>query len=488
MKKNFIIIFSMVILVSIIFLVLINSDIGEIGSGITGEAVSENDLGYKCPNCNVIIITIDTLRADHLGTYGYERNTSPNIDALAKEGVLFEQAVTQWPKTSPSIAAMLTGTYGHTNGVMRGTKRKINENNTLLAEVLKEHGYITIGVVSNGNLNSFYNFNQGMDEHIFLWDVYINKTDEAYRIYSLASDIIDNMTNNKFFLWVHSNAPHAPYKPPSPFNESFIDDDYYRYKKLKINFGIDVYIGGIPSRYSLRNNTNLFYYIAQYDGEILFTDYYLKKLLDKLNLLNIRNKTLIILTADHGESLGDHNYYFAHGRLPYDASSRVPLIISYPPGIPENKLIKQPVGLIDIMPTILDFLNISIPDIVEGESLMPFILNSDGGHNKYVFSEAGSSRFYIRSIRDERWKLIFIPSLRDIRIMKKSPFELYDIKNDPNETKNLFFKKPFVSTRLLSNLIYFILTEKDYMPESPVIIPEKNKNLLEQLKSLGYLT
>ncbi|MBD3389248.1 MAG: sulfatase-like hydrolase/transferase [Candidatus Altiarchaeales archaeon] len=450
-----------------------------------------NPESYRCSDCNVVIITVDALRADHLGCYGYVRNTSPNIDKLAENSVLFEQAAVQWPKTSPSMASMHTGTYGHTNGVMRGCKMRLHQDNTILAEALKGEGYATGGFVANSNLASFYNFDQGMDVHVFpdescQWGV--NCSVPAELLYSHISRFLDGVGEGKFYLWAHFIDPHAPYTPPQPYNDLFIDDEYYGYEELEFDYSEeceDNFMHRPCVRVKEGNHTNHHHYVAQYDGEIAYADHYIGLLMDKLEADGMLDDTLVILTADHGESLGDHDFYYEHGLLPYDACSRVPLMISHP-NLPKGRSMGEVVGLIDVMPTTLDFIGAKIPEIVEGESLFPLIFTGEG-HDRYVYSEAGYQENYMRSVRDSRWKLIYVPSNWDRGHTQGSIFELYDVIEDPSETENLFYSRPLVSARLLPRLGWFMMTEKHHMPEAEQITPD-NDAMIENLKALGYMT
>lgn len=436
---------------------------------------------------NVLFVTVDTLRADHLGAYGYVRDTSPNIDKLAKEGVLFSQAVAQWPKTTPSFASMLTSTYGHYNGLIKKGRQKIDDYFVLLPEILKNANYNTVGVVTNPNLATAYNFNQGFDTYIEIWRKSISEEAE-YVTEDALSWLRDNSHKGKFFMWLHYVDPHAPYLPPEPYNEMYVGDKYYDgSQRVPINKPMLDHFGGILPHKQLEDHDELDYYIAQYDTEIRYTDESIGRVLDAVKAMGLNDNTIIIFTSDHGESLGDHNYYFNHGLLPYDDCVRVPLIIKIPGLKSEIKVIVQPVELINIMPTVLNILNIPVNKEAQGRSLVPLMFAGSNGIPEYAFTEAGYQLNYQRMIRAKKWKLIYIPDKEDQKIMQGMPFELYDIENDPNELNNLINVENKIADELKKELFKWMESAKgiDGLPSLENVSVDKESE--EILRSLGYI-
>lgn len=443
---------------------------------------------------NVLFITVDTLRADHLGSYGYVRDTSPNTDKLAKEGILFSQAVVQWPKTRPSLTSMLTSTYGYYNGEIRfnDLRRKVNSHLVLLPEILKNASYNTVAIVSNGNLAAEYNFNQGIDTHIEVWREHKNKEANYVTEYAL-SWLKENSSRGKFFMWIHYVDPHAKYQPPEPYHEMYVGDKfYYGSKTIPINNNHheerNKDMGGIWPERQLGNHQELDYYIAQYDAEIRYTDENVGKVLDAVKALGLSDNTIIIFTADHGESLGEHDYYFDHGRLPYDTCVRVPLIIKVPGLKSGIKVIDHPVELIDMMPTVLDILSIPVNKEAQGKSLLPLMLGDDDGISEYAFTEAGYKQNYQRMIRTKKWKLIYVPDKEDQNIMQGMPFELYDMERDPWELNNLVKVETNIADELKRELFKWMERAEGVNGRSSrkenVSIDKKTE---ENLKSLGYI-
>ncbi len=408
---------------------------------------------------NIILITIDTLRSDHLGCYGYERDTSPAIDRLAEDGVLFKQAVVQWPKTSPSFASMMTSTYGHQNGVT-AVRQRLGDFNTTIAEVLRNSGYLTAGIISNGNLAVEFNFNQGFETYEEPWtEPGVGNGDkdgcDAREITNHAVEWLDkNGGKEKFFLWVHYIDPHARYTPPPPYDTLFVNESYVDDKddRLPLNEGLNEDMGGIPGRSRLGDHDRLGYYISQYDGEIRYMDDQVGRLIRHIRDLDMWDNLLIILTADHGESLGEHNYYFEHGRFPYDPCARVPLIVSGGIVTRHGVQVGDPVAIMDIYPTILDYTGIHGTGSEMGRSLRGSIEGNASPGHRYIFMESGYERDYQKTIRNGRWKLIYIPDTKTQRIMNSTEFALYDLSKDPGETKNLIEDRMDVAEEMKSDL------------------------------------
>jgi arylsulfatase len=330
---------------------------------------------HKHPN--VLLITIDALRADHLGCYGYRLETSPNIDKFAKSGVLFIDCTVQWPKTWPSMASMITGAYPKTTG-MKVKRRFLPTSFNVMNEIFGEAGYATGSVVANFNVGKKFGFDQGFSHFVESWqdkwierwgDVpfrfrpgmikkYTNGTVVTDQALSWLEEIKDG---SAFFLWLHYMDPHGPYMPPPDYKAFFRDAHGYEPVPLeKIH----------PYQIQKRKDkpiTDIGFYKAQYDREIRYLDDEIGRLLSELARLGLETDTLIIFTADHGESLGDHDYYLDHGKLPYQACAHIPLILVQEDVLPSGRTIKHPVGLIDVSATVLDLSGIKVPVSFEGQ-------------------------------------------------------------------------------------------------------------------------
>jgi arylsulfatase A-like enzyme len=436
---------------------------------------------------NILLITIDTLRADHLRAYGYARPTSPNIDRLAREGVLFRRAISQWPITSPSFASMMSSTYGHTNGLIRTTAQRMPDRFLTIAELLKAGGYSTWAAVGNVNLARVFNFDQGFDTYREVWRVRNQWRTEQITHEGL--DLLDQASKSRpFFLWLHYFDPHARYEPPAPFNGMFVGDAHYdprRRAPLHAEKHQDV--GGIPAVSTLGREDRIAYYVAQYDAEIRYVDYQVGLLLQALRARGLEGKTLVVLTADHGESLGDHNYFFDHGRFPYDDCLHVPLILRGPGSGAAGRTIASPVQLIDLMPTLLDAAGLPPYPEAEGKDLRRLLAGDRVGGPRwdYAFSESGFAQDYQRTITSERYKLVYVPDAQDRGLMKGSELELYDLAKDPGETRNLIHQHPEVAAPLKQQLGRWLEAAGPGAdaPEEVRI----DARAEEQLRSLGYV-
>jgi arylsulfatase len=441
------------------------------------------------PRLNVLLITIDTLRADHLGAYGYARPTSPNIDRLAREGVLFGHAKAQWPKTGPSFASMLSSTYGHTNGLIRTTPQRMPDRFLLLAELLKAGRYDTSAAVANVSLARLFNFDQGFDRYVEIWNEGKDERLRTELVTRHGLDLLERASRRRpFFLWLHYLDPHARYEPPPRFHEMFVGDRHYDpTRRAPLNDDIEEDIGGIPARANLGTEDRIAYYVAQYDAEIRYVDEQVGLLLKNLEERGLAGETLVVLTADHGESLGDHNYYFEHGRLPYEDCVRVPLILRGPGTGAPGRVVRSPVELIDVLPTLLDLAGLPPAPGAEGKSLRR-LLEGDrvgGARWAYAFAESGYAKDYQRSITTERYKLIWVPDREDRRIMRGRDLELYDLGADPGETRNLVDERPAVAILLQARLRRWIKAGGAAAGAPPAVSLDSKTE--EQLRSLGYV-
>jgi arylsulfatase A-like enzyme/Tfp pilus assembly protein PilF len=411
------------------------------------------------PAPNVVLITIDTLRADHVGCYGYKQIKTPNIDGLAADGVRFDRAFAVVPVTLPSHSSMLTGTYPMLSGMHDFSGNKLSPLQPTLASVLKQAGYQTGAVIGSSVLDSRFGLNQGFD---FYYDHFeFSRLDEANldqmeRPGNVVADVALNWlaknSQKKFFLWMHLYDPHFPYHPPEPYSRE---------------------------------------YAAQpYDGEIAFADEQVGRLLRFLKDKGIYQNTVIVLCGDHGESLGEHGEK-THGFFIYNATMHVPLIIRLPeqlPGqLPEKtaaRTLADPVSLADLMPTVLSAVGLQIPSQVQGRSLLPEIRpdpsapDVQANRERTLYGETFLPRIHFNwsELRgSENTKYHFIDAPRP---------ELYDLAKDPDEVHNLFAEKKAVAEEMHSKLVGMI---RDYSAGKE--LAEKtglDPALMERLKSLGY--
>lgn len=395
---------------------------------------------------NVLLITIDTLRADHLGCYGYKGIQTPNIDGLANEGVTFKHAYTPVPITLPSHTSILTGLYPIQTGVRNNGTCRVSRQTTTLAEILHQQNYRTAAFVSAYVLDSRYGLDQGFD---YYDDTLNPEKEQAMSLYNernaeLATQSaikwISHNTNAKFFAWIHYFDPHANYQPPSPFAEQYATQPY--------------------------------------DGEIAYTDYWIGILINQLKNMGLLDNTLVVLTSDHGEGLGEHNE-LTHATFIYDTTLHVPLIFRYPKKIPRKKIIQEFVRTIDIMPTILSTLDFPSPP-VEGIDLMNLIRGKTNnlGLDLYcetLFPQINYGWSPLEGIRNSDWKYIKAP---------KS--ELYHLAQDPGELYNFYDRQKGPAQQFHQRMeeLKKRLTDRKAPQDTRLAL---DKEAEERLKSLGYI-
>jgi len=450
---------------------------------------------------NILLITIDTLRADHLSTYGYVRRTTPVIDRLASEGVRFDRAAVQWPKTGPSFTSIFTATYPKDNKIVRKIGIPLPLDYEMLAEVLSAQGYSTAAVVANGAVGAEFNFDQGFDRYVQTWkvegvegppNVAARVTDEAL---ALAADL---PTDRPYFLWVHYLDPHFPYTPPEGWAGKFVDDEFSdpsekipvdRTKRRR-------QMAAIGRDQMLDDREDLAFYIARYDEEIAYTDAEVGRLLDTMGGNGQLESTLTVLTSDHGESLGDHKYFFDHGRFSFQTCLRVPFILHYP-GVLEPAVDPQPVELIDLTPTILDIARVPTEDGTwkQGQSLLPRLLGlEETVDDRLAFSEAGYALNgnWQKVVQDSRYKLILVRAGQSQRWIggRGQQWVMYDLEHDPGETENVVQSAERDARRLQKELLAWLNTEPFPVGVGGEISTEEGEmddETREQLKALGYI-
>jgi arylsulfatase A-like enzyme len=459
----------------IIFAIVVNHSI----LGFADSNLNVDDYARKTPankKDNIILILIDTLRADHLGCYGYKRNTSPNIDKIAREGVTFTDFYTVCPWTNPTIASLFTGRYPQAIFPPAKPKQVMNqvlpEEIDTLAEVLKEEGYRTIALVDHPLINESLNFQQGFDEFVTLFD---NK--DLNYLGSKPSDVLINLSeqldmckDNDFFMYLHLYYPHRPYVPPQPFGGMF---------------------GKGFNKLSRKEKEGV---INMYDGEIRYTDELIGNIFDNLKERKLLNNTYVIITADHGEGFWEHGLA-DHGNFLFNELLKVPLIIYSPGGrTTQPKTIDGCVSNIDLFPTIMDFAEIEDFPKTDGNSLFRYFNKENTTrYDEMVFSENQRSGHHVNpmSCQNEQYKLIFngryaFPATAN-HILLLDLIQLYDIKRDPLERYNIAMIKIFTSIKMSLRLLeHQMLNDKRRKG-----LKQKNKDLdkdtIERLKSVGYL-
>jgi arylsulfatase A-like enzyme len=471
---------------------------------------------------NVLLVVIETTRADHVGCYGYFRDTTPAIDLwMAEGGTLFENAIVSAPFSGPSKASIATGRYPMSHGVRDHPMLLPYEEKTL-AEILKERGYATAGIGHGAFEDPEYGYHQGFDyfksitasyeidsfwpfvktfglslNRIAPW--YADIDERAYDVNAehavdMAHDWMSSRVEEgePFFMCLEFNEPHFRYEPPPPFDTAFGPTD----KGKKLVNDIQTAPGGTGQyRYGLDSTDvdqeSLEQLVALYDGEIAFVDHAMGKLLEAMSQAGYLASTVVIVTADHGENFGEHDVYFCHTFL-YESSVRVPLLVRYPTAIPAGVRVHDPVELIDIVPTVLDLTGIEKDGLqLDGTSLLDVI--ETGAGKPYVFIE---SRNYHPSLAkyehyrltlpgiEGKWRAVRHGDLKLIRIPTTSGpvWEMYDLAADPMETVNLSGEHP-MEEELRKVLEGWMALDQGAGGEGA----DQDREAMERLRSLGYV-
>ncbi len=411
-------------------------DVRELWSEVAGEST----------DWNVVLVTIDTLRADRVGCYGYSRIETPHLDALAREGVLFRNASTTVPFTLPAHSSMMTGTYPPYHGVRENVGYRLDESVATMAEWLGEAGRTSAGFVSAFVLDARWGIARGF--HHFFDDFDLKEMGgdlgsvqrDGRETVAAARDWLDERPPGPFFLWLHLYDPHDPYEPPEPFR----------------------------SRYPGR----------PYDAEVAYTDSLLGELRHALEERGLFERSLVVVTGDHGEGLRSHGEGF-HGFFVYDSTMRVPLIVRLPEERLGGRVVEKAVSHVDLLPTILEALGRPMPSAIQGRSLLPLLLDLQEAEERAVYSESLYPLLHygwspIRSLRTTRYKYIATPRP-----------ELYDLVADPDEERNLFADERGLARDLRERLTALRGTiEAEGRGGQPADLDEET---LAQLRALGYV-
>ncbi len=405
--------------------------------------------GVKKPN--VILVTMDTTRADHLGCYGYPNIRTPNLDALAGRGVVFEQAATATPLTLPSHCTIMTGMYPTYHGVRVNGNTALNDEQTTLAEVLEAQGYQTRAFIAAFVLDGRWGLKQGFQHYDDQFDLKKYKHLDLGEVQRPGNEIMDAalawLEEKKaapFFAWIHLYDPHVPYAPPEPY----------------------------ASEYGRRGPAGL------YDGEIAFMDEQIGRCVSWLERSGLDKSTVMVLVGDHGEGLGSHGEG-THGYFVYDYALHVPFLAVTPFPEMRGKRVPSEVSTSDVFPTLLTLAGVATPLKVQGRSLVPLMFHPGRKDEVPAYGEAMASNIQfgwsgLHALRTPHYKYIDAPRA-----------ELYDLVRDPGEQANVLAEFPDLARRMKGEL-------DRIMAETSVGAPKQqaanlDKETMERLSALGYV-
>ncbi len=389
---------------------------------------------------NVLLITLDTTRADRLGCYGYEAARTPTLDGLAARGVRFAHAFTHVPLTLPAHSTLLSGLYPPTTGVRINGTHRVSDQVRLLSEAFKDQGYRTGAFVAAWVLNSAFGLSQGFDRYDdevgggqATWGHDAERP--ADEVSTAALKWLEQDRTQPFFAWVHFFDPHHPYEPPKPFAAT-----------------------GLP-----------------YDGEIAFMDSQIKRILDWIEGAGLTQRTVVVVAGDHGESMGEHDEP-EHGLLIYDTTMHVPLIVAAPGHFPAGTVHEPTVRLVDVVPTVLDVMGWDDWAGLAGKSLLP-VISAQSATGLPVYTETLYPRMSfgwagLRALYSDRWKYIDGPVP-----------ELYDRLADPNESTNVYAAHRDVAIRMKAELASAV----GHMAHGAVEQVSLDSAAMQKLSALGYV-
>jgi arylsulfatase A-like enzyme/Flp pilus assembly protein TadD len=402
-------------------------------------------LARKTPHgpFNVVVVTLDTTRADRLGCYGFTGVATPHLDALCREGVVFDNATAVVPLTLPSHSSIFTGLLPPHHGVRDNGGFFLDDARTTLAERLKDAGYATGAFVGAWVLDSKWGLAQGFQDYDDRFQLSKFKVVSLGTVQKPGDEVMDNalawldrVRGGRFFAWVHLYDPHSPYEAPEPFASQYPKTPYL--------------------------------------AEIAYTDKVVGRLTTWLREAGLLERTIVVVTADHGESLGDHGEA-SHAYFIYGATTHVPFVVRTPWGLTGRRAAR--VSGVDVMPTVLDLVGLPPQDGIDGRSLVRILLDPEARLDRPAYSETYFTRYHygwqhLRSLRDERYAYIEAPEP-----------ELYDLAADPGEEKNIF--KAFSARAEPYRLALEALAKSasQQAPERQTLDPET----LQRLAALGYV-
>jgi arylsulfatase A-like enzyme len=459
-------------------------------------------------------VTIDTLRSDRIGTYGHAAARTPNLDRLARDGILFADAHAQIPSTLPSHASILTGRYPTSHGVHDNGVYTLAPQETTLAEILAEAGYATGAFVSAFVLDRRFGIAQGFDAYgdrmeealrpgarpalhpeaeganpVATWWVgtwfgpYQRRGESAVREAVAWLDSLHARSERDrapFFLWVHLFDPHEPYAPPAPLVSVFDGDYAGPLDGTGDAFHREAAAGRVTER-------DIEHMRARYDGEAAYADRCVGDLLAALDERGLLGQTLVAVAADHGEGLGEHDYYFEHGSRLWEPLLRIPLLLAGP-GVPGGRVVGGRVRSVDILPTALASLGVPPPAGIDGVSLWPRVEGARSEVASYAETQCRRQAMPVdeslRALSSGRWKLL-VSSQRGAAAMPPE-VRLFDVWSDPGETRDLSTERQRIAQEMLAEVAGIVRAEPPDSARGPAT-EAMDEETVAKLRALGYV-
>lgn len=429
----------------------------------------------------VLLIAIDTMRADRLGIAGNDSIETPHLDALARDGVLFTRALAAAPWTLPSFASIFTGSLPYRHGAVGGDRTWLDGSQTTMAEHFLAAGYKTGGIAAVDWLTDACNMDQGIQR----WQGPLPPEDlsraEAQTWFARA--FCDWHRMRPFFLFLHYFDVHTPYTPPAPFDGMYYLDDPYRDGEPVLSM-LQSPANRAPNRDSemydyLAGVTDLPYPRQQYAAGVSYVDMHVGLVLARLKRLDLYDDMLIVVLADHGEHLGEHDIWFTH-LLPYEETLRVPLIIKLPRSLHAGRVVDEPVSLLDVLPTVLAGARLKTDLPLDGRNLLPLLAGREAGSSLLAAEQGSSDGRYSKSWQQGDWKLLFF------REPDAARYELYDLAADPCELNDLAAAQPQIVARLRDGMWKLWNPARIVSDDSRGRPRKLDEATRRRLRSLGY--
>jgi len=431
---------------------------------------------YDCPDCNVILISIDTFRGDHLTCAGYDAydvDITENICDFASDGILFNRTMAQSSSTTTSHASILTSSIPSNHGAIYFKRKAISPSKVTIAEVLKDKGYQTAGFVGGSRVNPEFGFDRGFDVYKSL-----PKRPKQLKFSEIASHGLSwlNKTNERFFLFLHTYEIHAPFTPDIELAD-LLDADYNGSLPNNIHYPL---IRKINNGEISISKEDLRHIIALYDAEIMSADIGFGDFIEELKSMGLYDNTIVVLTSDHGEQFNEHGIITKHGLSLYNEVLHIPLIVRAP-GL-KSSVETHLVTSLDIAPTLLHMLGIDSPDSFEGRPLfvpdeVPIISEADSDTTAPFAVQTSEWKYYF-DVKGYEWKEYYSQKGKDQNIAEF----IFNMKQDAQERQNVIEQNPHI--KIEYGRIYYdsLINVSD---SDSVVLSEETK---ENLRSLGYLT
>ena len=432
---------------------------------------------------HIVLISADALRWDHLSMNGYARATSPHVDAFAERATRFDDAITLIPKTGPAFTTLFTGLAPRRHGV-DANRYAIPAELPMLAERLGAAGYRTTAFVSNPVLKQVYGFSRGFERYTVF-----GESDATEHVEKAAVEWIDAADFSRpTFLWVHLIDPHGPYEPNAEDLAAFRDDAVARADTRRVPLEYEripgynpIYVlGAVPSYQRIGDEDRAAYYVAAYDAEIRRMDRVFGALVDALARRGVFDDAVVVFLADHGESLGEQDYWFEHGWFAFDGSLRVPLLVKAP-GQRRPATVHGAASLLDVTPTLLALAGLPPVPALPGRDL----LGAGPGADPVVIFNATTYPERYAGLRTPEWKYLRRVRPEDgVGAVAPLPADaLYDLRGDPAEAHDLAPQQPERVAALRAELSRRLA---DMGPPPKRVAPEIDAASKEQLRALGY--